>query len=236
MSFSYQYASGFANYPINSAASADAAATVNAYSPHNINGFFSSPINSGVTATGIFNPDGAAYPIYSPYINPYLDALLNPDGQKLSTQQPTAEGVRYSPVAPETIDYLNAEIAKHYGMSKETAYQEALANTSYQRAMKDMQAAGLNPAAIFGAGKGSGADGVSYVSSGTTGSGRFGATTAKANEKANLFSEGAYYGLSAAIGLVGALLLKSPTGYWIGNSVAQGALGAANAGYKSRHR
>jgi hypothetical protein len=121
-------------------------------------------------------------------------------------------------------------------MSKETAYQEALANTSYQRAMKDMQAAGLNPAVIFGSGKGSGADGVSYVSSGTTGSGRSGATTAKANEKANLFSEGAYYGLSAAIGLVGALLLKSPTGYWIGNSVAQGALGAANAGYKSRHR
>lgn len=62
------------------------------------------------------------------------------------------------------IDYLNADIAKHYGMSKETAYQEAMANSSYQRAVADMQRAGLNPATIFGAGRASGSGNVSYVS------------------------------------------------------------------------
>jgi hypothetical protein len=159
-----------------------------------------------------------------------LSEALN-DGQKPSEQPSTAPAVNRTPVEPQTIDYLNAELAKHYGMSAETAYQEALANTSYQRAMRDMAKAGLNPAALFGSGKGSGADGVSYVASGTTGSGPFGGTTAK---KDNLFSEGAYYGLSAAIGLIGALVMKNPTGYWILNSAAQGAMGAANAGYKSR--
>lgn len=61
-------------------------------------------------------------------------------------------------------DYLNADLAKQYGMSRETAYQEALSNTGYQRSVADMQAAGLNPAAIFGAGSGYQASGVGYVS------------------------------------------------------------------------
>lgn len=46
--------------------------------------------------------------------------------------------------------YLNADLAQAYGMSKETAYNEAMANTAYQRATKDMIAAGLNPALMFG--------------------------------------------------------------------------------------
>ena len=53
----------------------------------------------------------------------------------------------------KTFDYINADLARQYGMSPETAYQEALSNTSYQRSVKDMQAAGLNPAALFGAGR-----------------------------------------------------------------------------------
>lgn len=187
---------------------------------------------------GYYDSTAVQSPSYSPvnfigdYYAPNNNSLVD-FGVKVDQQAPTAPAVSYAPVAPSTIDYWNAEIAKHYGMSAETAYQEALSNTSYQRAMKDMQAAGLNPAAMFGSGNGSGANGVSYVS--RPGSSGSGSTTARSNDK-DLFSEGAYYGLSAAIGLVGALLMKSPTGYWIGNSAAQGALGAANAGYKSRNR
>lgn len=144
---------------------------------------------------------------------------------------PTAAGVSSSDLSPQAFDFLNADLAKHYGMSKETAYQEALSNTSYQRAVKDMQAAGLNPAAIFGAGRGSGSSGVSYVSSeSSAGSGGVGRTTAK---KENLFSEGAYYGLSAGIGLLAGILTKSPTGYWIGSQSAQGFMTAVNSVWKN---
>ena len=63
-------------------------------------------------------------------------------------------------ISAPSLDYLNADLAKHYGMDQTTAYNEALSNTSYQRAVRDMQAAGLNPAVLFGNGRVSGADGV----------------------------------------------------------------------------
>lgn len=147
----------------------------------------------------------------------------------------SAEEYYSSPVTPAQLDYLNAELASYYGMSKETAYQEALANTSYQRSVKDMQAAGLNPAVIYGAGKGSPADGVYSVKSASSGGGSGGSSrrsggSSKSNDK--LFDTGQYYGISAAAGLAAAVVTGNASNYYIGSTVAQSLMSAANSIFK----
>lgn len=154
-----------------------------------------------------------------------------PSGSGGSPGGHSAGSVYSSPVTPAQLDYLNAEIASHYGMSKETAYQEALSNTAYQRSVKDMQAAGLNPAVIYGAGKGYTADGVYSVRSASSGGGGSGGSSRRRQSKNNgkLFTTGEFYGISAAAGLVSAVISKNPNSYWIGQTVAQGFMTAANS-------
>lgn len=127
-------------------------------------------------------------------------------------------------------DYLNADLARQYGMSRETAYQEALSNTGYQRSVADMQAAGLNPAAIFGAGSGYQASGVGYVSAATPSSGGSGyvaqtgvsrrGTSGKAQSDYNL--TGKQYALIQLLGAgVGAMVTHSFSGALSGAAIGR---------------
>lgn len=130
---------------------------------------------------------------------------------------------------PQTFDYLDAPWASAYGMSRETAYSEALENTAYRRSVTDMQAAGLNPAVIFGAGNGYTAGSPNYISSASSGSGSgSGSRRSRGSSRSGgkLFSSSAYSMMSALGGIVGAAATKSPGGYWLGVSLTQGAMSA----------
>lgn len=125
------------------------------------------------------------------------------------------------------IEFINADLAKHYGMSKSTAYQEALSNTSYQRAVRDMKSAGLNPAVLFGAGRAIPASASVYASDVSSGIGysRSSGSSRSGSGNGKLFSGSAYSAIQAIGGLVGLVTTKRPDGFWIGSQTAKGAMG-----------
>ena len=178
------------------------------------------------TASGVTSGSSAKKPSGKGDIGSYYDRLygvgVRPWDGPSGAGAPSGKG----------IDYLYADLAKHYGFSKETAYQEALSNTQYSRAVADMQRAGLNPASIYGSGKGytAGDDIWPTSSSGGGGGGGYSRRSSGGGKSSGkFFSTSAYAVLSAVSGIAGAIATKSPSGYWIGTSLAQGAMNAVDA-------
>lgn len=132
-----------------------------------------------------------------------------------------ASGIGHAPADPTVNNYFNAELSKLYGMDRNTAYQEALANTAYQRAVADMKRAGLNPASIFGAGRGSGAGGVAFIGNGNSASG-----SSSSNSK--LFASDTYGMIASLAGLATAVVTKKPQNFWLGQQAAQGVMQTMN--------
>ena len=168
------------------------------------------------------NPDVPVPFTLSPGNTPTESPVFVPSGSGSgSGSGSSAKGVASSPVTPAAFEYLNADLAKYYGMSKSTAYQEALENTAYQRAMKDMKAAGLNPAVMFGSGRANGAGSNVYPSSGGSG-GSYSRRSGGSSGNGKLFSSSMYGALAAIGGLVGIATTGRPDGFWIGSQVSQG--------------
>ena len=139
---------------------------------------------------------------------------------------PSGAGVATS---AEELDYLNADLAKHYGMDKSTAYNEAMANTAYQRSMADMKAAGLTPALLAQSGYGTPAQ-VTYATAQRSGSGSgSGSGSSSASSGAGLWQ-----GLASLV--AGAAALAFGSGGFSARQIATVAGQSAKLIYQGTHK
>lgn len=118
----------------------------------------------------------------------------------------------------QDVNYINADLAKAYGMDASTAYQEALSNTAYQRAVQDAKNAGLNPALMFS----SGSSASSF--SGTLANGNVG-SSAKAQSNLDFSAIGSVVGAIA-----GLLIGQNASSLYAGKSIG-GAIGSVVEGF-----
>lgn len=159
-----------------------------------------------------------------------------------------SSGPSYSSVKPAAhsgLNYLNADLAAHYGMDAKAAYSEALQNTAYQRAVADLKAAGLNPVLAVNGLAPAGSYAAGNTLAGGSGSGSSGGYRSGNSGRSYAFDSDTYNLIGVAGTVVGAVagMVSSPrapvlgasTGAMLGKQLTQSlaqAVTSASLRYK----